>query len=358
MRIVFFGSSITSSWKNTHVATYRGLLRELDARGHAVTFFERDSEPDAHKRDLPQPKYGRTVFYATLSELKRRYTRQVKDADLVVVGSRVRDAVDLGRWITRIAKGVTAFYDMDTRATLEELERGDAESISRLLIPKYNLYLSLTGGPTLERLEKEFRAPMARELFHSLDPALYYPEATAVKWDLGYAGGAEAEHAAALDRLLLEPARQLPRKKFVVAGPPPSGTEDWPSNVQRRAPCPPRLRRRFYSAQRFTLAVTRSDMLAVGFSPSVGLFEAAACGTPVISDSWPGLDRLFKPRREILIAKSAKDTLAILSDMSEAERRDIGQRARERVLADHTAAHRAAQLERYVTEAVTGHLMA
>lgn len=358
MKIVIFGLSITSSWGNGHATTYRGLVRELDARGHDVLFFERDVEWYADNRDLPAPKYGRTILYRTLSELKRRYTRHVREAHLVVVGSYVPEGVEIGRWVTRTARGISAFYDIDTPVTLARLERGDAEYLTRALIPRYNLYLSFTGGPTLERLEREFRAPMARELYCSFDPALYYPEAAAVKWDLGYMGTYSADRQPVLEKLLLEPARRLPRKKFVVAGPQYPPDIAWPRNVHRRAHCPPRQHRRFYSAQRFTLNVTRADMVAAGYSPSVRLFEAAACGTPIISDPWPGLDRLLKPRREVLIARSTKDTLAILNDLSESERREIGLRARERVLADHTAAHRAAQLERYVTEAMTGQLMA
>jgi spore maturation protein CgeB len=358
VKIVIFGLSITSSWGNGHATTYRGLVRELDARGHDVLFLERDASWYADNRDLPKPPYGRTVVYRTIAELKRRFARHVRDAGVVIVGSYVPNGIEIGRWVTRVAKGVKAFYDIDTPVTLSKLQHGDTDYLTRALIPKYDLYLSFTGGPTLERLQQEYGSPAARALYCSFDPALYYPEAMPLRWDLGYMGTYSDDRQPTLERLLLEPARRLPRSKFVVAGPQYPTTIVWPKNVQRKAHCAPKQHRKFYSAQRYTLNVTRADMIAAGHSPSVRLFEAAACGTPIISDAWPGLDKLFKPRREILIARGPKDTLAYLNDMSESERREIGLRARERVLADHTAAHRAAQLERYVAEVMTGTLMA
>jgi len=356
VKIVTFGLPVTSFGPGSLAPTYRGLVRELDARGHDLVLFEHDASSPPHGRGAPAPRYGRTIRYRTLSELKRRYTRHVRDAHLVVVGSGAPEGVDLGRWVIRTTKGITAFYDTDTPATLARLDGGGAEYLTRSLIQKYSLYLSLTGGPTLERLEQEFRAPMARELYCSFDPALFYPDATPTRWDLGYLGAAD-DWSPALDTLLLEPARQLPRRKFVVAGLPVPGASAWPKNVHRRAHCPATQHRRFYSAQRFTLNVTTPERRTAGFAPGVRLFEAAACGTPIVSDPWPGLERIFRPRREILIARSTRDMLTILNDLGESERREIGRRARERVLADHTAAHRAAQLERYVTEARTGQLL-
>ena len=357
MKIVIFGLSITSSLPNAHAATYRGLMRELDARGHDVLFLQRD-QARVDPRDLSKPSFGRMALYRSLSEVKRRYTRQVRDAAVVIVGSYVPDGVEIGRWVTRIAKGVKAFYDIDAPVTLSRLQHGDAEYLTRPLIPRFDLYLSFTGGPTLDRLQSEFRSPAARALYCAFDPGVYYPEAVPLRWDLGYMGTYSEDRQSALDKLLVEPARALTKSRFVVAGPGYPLDVPWPKNVQRKAHCAAKQHRRFYSAQRFTLNLTRAHMVEAGYSPSTRLFEAAACGTPIISDAWAGLDKLFKPRREILIARRPKDVIAYLQDMSESERREIGLRARERALADHTAAHRAAQLERYVAEVLTGQLMA
>jgi len=350
--IVILGLSITSSWGNGHATTYRGLVRELSRRGHRVLFLERDVPWYAENRDLPEPPYGRTVLYSSLEELKDRFAREVRSADFVMVGSYVPEGVAVGEWVTRTASGATAFYDIDTPVTLAKLSRGDHEYLTPELIPCYGAYFSFTGGPILRRLERHFGSPMARPLYCSVDPSLYRPEEAAPRWDLGYMGTYSDDRQPTLDRLLLEPARRLSQRhrsgqgRFVVAGPQYPAEIRWPKNVKRIEHLPPRKHSRFYNEQRFTLNVTRADMIQAGFSPSVRLFEAAACGTPIISDSWPGLETFFAIGEEILTARTAGDVLHYLQ-IPEEERRALGQRARARVLAEHTAAHRAEELEGY-----------
>lgn len=350
LRIVILGLSITSSWGNGHATTYRGLVRELTGRGHRILFLERDVEWYAANRDLPEPPYGRTVLYRDLDHLKRDHGNAVAEADLVVVGSFVPQGTEVGEWVTRTARGITAFYDMDTPVTLAKLARGEHEYLTPALIPHYDLYLSFTGGPTLERLEREYRAPAARPLYCSVDPGLYYPEPAGPRWDLGYMGTYSDDRQPGLSGLLLEPARRWAEGSFVVAGPQYPSSLRWPVNVLRIEHLPPAEHRRFYGAQRFTLNLTRRDMIAAGFSPSVRLFEAAACGTPIISDCWEGLETVLEPGREILVADSAEEVLSLLRDLPAAERAAIGRRARQRVLSHHTAAHRAAELEGYLLE--------
>jgi spore maturation protein CgeB len=351
MKIVFLGLSLTSSWGNGHATTYRALIRELRGRGHDVLFLERDVPWYADNRDLPRPGYCRVALYNRIAELQRRYAGDVRDAHAVVVGSYVPDGVRVGEWVTRVARGATAFYDIDTPVTLAKLERGDHEYLSPALIPRYDMYLSFTGGPTLRRIERQYGAPTARALYCSVDPSLYFPEARGTRWDLGYMGTYSDDRQPTLERLLLEPARRAPHDRFVVAGPQYPRTIRWPSNVERVPHLPPRKHRTFYNAQRFTLNVTRADMVSAGWSPSVRLFEAAACGTPIVSDPWEGLDSFFTPDTEILIAHTPLDTLRYLNEIDESDRIAIGQRARDRVLAGHTAAHRAAELEQYLAGA-------
>lgn len=345
--IVILGLSITSSWGNGHATTYRSLARALHDRGHRVLFLERDVAWYAENRDLPDPPFCRTALYANIAELGR-YAAEVRDADLVIVGSFVPDGAEVGRWVTRTARGVRAFYDIDTPITLARLSRGDADYLTRDLVPAYDLYLSFTGGPAPERLEREFGAPMARSLYCSADPDCYFHEPVQVRWDLGYMGTYSDDRQPTLERLLLEPARQWRDGRFAVVGPMYPTHLRWPPNVWRDQHLSPRQHRGFYSAQRFTLNVTRADMVALGYSPSVRLFEAAACATPIITDGWNGLETIFEPGREILVALGTNDVLAMLHELSEEERRHIGARARERVAREHTAAHRAAQLEAYV----------
>ena len=350
MKIIILGLSITSSWGNGHATTYRGLVRELVARGHDVLFLERDVPWYAANRDLPHPPYGKTKLYSSLDELKDCFTQEVPVADLVIVGSYVPEGVAVGEWVIAIARGITAFYDIDTPVTLAKLELGDTQYLSPALIPKYNLYLSFTGGSTLRRLEQQYGSPMARALYCSFDPQLYYPEEREKTWNLGYMGTYSSDRQPALDRLLLEPARQWNAGRFAVAGPQYPNNIVWPSNVDRIEHLPPERHRQFYNSQMFALNITRADMVRAGYSPSVRLFEAAGCGTPIISDRWSGLDTIFEIGKEILIADSSEDVLRYLREMPEAERIAMGLRARARVIAEHTAAHRAAQLEQYVIE--------
>lgn len=350
LKIVILGLSITSSWGNGHAATYRGLVRELSARGHDVLFLERDAREYAAHRDLPEPPYGRTELYSDLKELKHEFAADMRDADFVIVGSRLPDGVAIGEWVTRIAHGATAFYDIDTPVTITNLMKGNADYISAALIPRYQLYLSITGGPLLNYIEKHYRPPKARPLYCSVDATQYFPEQRSLKWDLGYMGTYSDDCQRALDRMLLEPARRWGEGRFVVAGPKYPRSVRWPRNVKRLTRVPEAKHRAFYNSQRFILNVTCASMIAAGFSPSVQLFEAAACGTPIISDFWQGIETFFKPDEEILISHSADETLIYLEEISELDRRRIGYRARERVLAKHTARHRAAELENYVLE--------
>ena len=354
LRIVILGLSITSSWGNGHATTYRGLVRELTRRGHDVLFLERDVPWYAENRDLPEPPHGRTALYADLDALRDGFEAAVAAADAVIVGSYVPDGVAVGEWAVATARGATAFYDIDTPVTLAKLERGDHEYLTPELIRRYDLYLSFTGGPTLRRLEATYGSPRARALYCSVDPDLYAPDPVEPRWDLGYLGTYSDDRQPGLERLLLEPARALPSHRFVVAGPQYPDTIDWPANVERIDHVPPAEHRAFYNAQRFTLNLTRADMRRVGHAPSVRLFEAAACGVPIVSDDWPGLATILRPDREILLSDGPDRTRHLLEIVTEPERRRIGERARARVLAEHTAAHRAAELEGHLLEVAGG----
>src|SRR4051812_3271371 len=186
--VVIVGLTITSSWGNGHATTYRGLVRELTRRGHNVLFVERERPWYRDNRDMPKPPWGRTLLYHSLAELKSRFARAVRDADLVIVGSYVHSGVTVGEWVTHTATGVKAFYDIDTPVTLAKLERGDFEYLTPDLIPRYDLYLSFTGGPTLTRLERQYGSPMALGPFCSGDPGFYYPQRRKGKGDPGYLG--------------------------------------------------------------------------------------------------------------------------------------------------------------------------
>jgi len=354
LRTVVLGLSLSSSWGNGHATTWRALLRAFAARGHDVLFLERDVPWYAAQRDLPDPDFCRLAFYQDLNDLAR-WTREIATADAVILGSFVPEGVTVGRFMQRVARGATAFYDIDTPVTLAKLARGDHEYLSPELIRGFDLYLSFTGGPTLGRLMRQFGAPDACVLYCSVDEAAYRPLDGAHRWDLSYLGTYSPDRQLALERLLLGPAVRAPQLRFAVAGPQYPDTIDWPENVERLEHISPGSHPAFYAASRFTLNITRADMIRAGWSPSVRLFEAAACGTPVISDRWDGLTSLFAPGEEILLADDADMVLDALLNLPENARRDLATAARTRVLAEHTASHRAAELDAYLRAAIARH---
>jgi spore maturation protein CgeB len=351
LNVVILGLSVTSSWGNGHATTYRSLLRGLAAHGHRTLFLERNLPWYAENRDEPNPYGARTELYESLDDLTARFEREVTDADLVIVGSYVPDGVAIGAWVNGVAKGLTAFYDIDTPVTMSRLRtEGATEYITPELIRQYAIYLSFTGGPLLREIETRYGARMARELYCSVDTELYVPSAQAMRWDLGYLGTYSNDRQPALDELLLEPARQWHCGRFAVTGPMYPESIVWPENVAREIHLSPREHPGFYGSQRFTLNITRTSMKEAGYSPSVRLFEAGACATPIVSDWWEGFDSLFEVRREALIASNAEEVLRYLRDVPDAQRLAIGAAARARILAEHTPEHRALQIEAYVQE--------
>ena len=349
MKIVIFGLSITSSWGNGHATTYRGLLREMAKRGHEVLFLERDAAWYAANRDLPEPRFCRTVLYSSLEELWAQYGIEICRADCVIVGSRVHRGIEVGRWVTRKARGITAFYDIDTPVTLAALAKGACDYLSRDLIPRYRLYLSFTGGPTLHEIEKRYGSPAARPLYCSVDPEVHYPLERPHSWDLGYLGTYGSDRQPGLERLLCASAASWTSGRFVVAGPQYPPEIRWPGNAHRIEHLPPESHSDFYCSQRYTLNLTRKQMQIAGFSPSVRLFEAAACAVPVISDLWSGLEQFFVPGKEILLASNSDEVLRILQEYPEKCRSEMGEKARKRALKSHSAARRAEELEGYLT---------
>ncbi|TCZ61330.1 CgeB family protein [Roseicella aquatilis] len=351
LRLVVLGLSLSSAWGNGHATTYRALLRAFAARGHDVLFLERDVPWYAGHRDLPAPAFCEFALYDGLSGLLP-WQGRIAAADAVVVGSYVPQGVAVGDLVQRIARGATAFYDIDTPVTLAKLARGDEEYLAARQIPGYDLYLSFTGGPTLARLERDYGAHAARVLHCSVDEAAYPALDAPRRWDLSYLGTYSDDRQPMLEALLLEPARRAPQLRFVVAGAQYPDHIAWPANVERLEHVPPAEHPRFYAESRFTLNVTREDMVRAGHSPSVRLFEAGACATPVISDIWDGIDRLFRPGEEILLATRPGEVLDILLGCPEAARDSLARAFRARVLAEHTAAHRAAELEAHLRAAM------
>jgi spore maturation protein CgeB len=349
--IIFIGLSITSSWGNGHATTYRSLIHGLHRRGHRVLFLEHDRPWYASNRDAPILPYCQSRLYADFDELRARYTPRIRAAAAVIVGSYVHQGRDVCDWVLERANGVKAFYDIDTPVTLSRLQTDSCDYLRVSQVPQFDLMLSFTGGPTLQRLEDEFGARRARPLYCSVDVDQHRPAASRKDLELGYLGTYSEDRQPSLEELLNEPARRLPKQRFAVVGAQYPENLVWPKNVQRVDHMAPDQHAMFYSRQRFTLNLTRADMRKAGYSPSVRLFEAAACGTPIISDDWVGLSDVLEPGKEILIAHSADDVSDYLQNVSDEETRNIAEAARERVSAEHSSAHRAAELENYLMAA-------
>ena len=343
LKLVFVGLSLSSSWGNGHATTYRSLLRGLAVFGHEVHFFERDVPWYAAHRDLEEPDFCALHLYRDLDGL-RGLLAQHDDADALVVGSYVPEGVEAIDLAARVGAPILGFYDIDTPVTLARLDAGDEEHLARRQVPLFDLYFSFSGGGVLGRLESRYGARHALALYCSVDPASYAPTGEAIEWDLGYLGTYSPDRQPALERLLIGPARRLKHRRFVVAGPQYPAGIDWPENVERIEHLPPAAHASFYGRQRLTLNVTRADMIACGFSPSVRLFEAAACGTPIISDRWQGLTELLPEDEAIVIADGAEDVMRALEEMPEPRRAHIAETARRRVLAHHTGEARAREL--------------
>jgi spore maturation protein CgeB len=347
---VFIGLSLSSSWGNGHATTYRALLRGLAGIGKRVLFLERDVPWYAENRDLPSPGFCELALYSSPADLQERFANRIAGARAVIVGSYVPDGIEVIDFVLRCARGVTGFYDIDTPITLAALDAGDETYLAVRQIAGLDLYLSFTGGPTLDRIGRAFAARHPQALYCSVDEAQWHPIGMPHRWDLGYLGTYSLDRQPTLERLLLQPARLLPHLRFVVAGPQYPSDVQWPANVERLEHVAPADHARFYAAQRFTLNITRAAMVAAGWSPSVRLFEAAACGTPIVSDRWNGLTDLLPENEAILIADDTGSVVATLTDFEELGRRRLGHCARTIVLAHHTGAARASQLCRFVVD--------
>lgn len=347
MNIVILGLTITSDLGNSHAATYRGLVRELNRQGHRVMFLECDMPFYASNRDLPAPDFCELGLFTSVDELRQKYTEQVREADLVMLGTRVPEGVQVGEWMLKTAQGLKVFYDLDTPVTLAQLKQESCEYLTPSLIPKFDLYLTVTGGYILQMLESKYGAPMARPLYHSFDPCLYYPAYTEIKWDLGYLDKYNEANQPLLEHLMLDAARQWKEGRFAVAGSPYPESINWPPNTLHIPHLPPSEQRQFYNSQRFALNINKAH------TPSRQLFAAMGCCTPIISNHWEGLESFFEIGEEVLVANSATDTLSYLRGICKSERKLIGERGRKKVLANHTVAHRVQELLSYAEELMT-----
>lgn len=347
MKLVVFGLSVSSSWGNGHATLWRGLCRALAERGHRVVFFERDVPYYAAHRDLAELPGGELCLYGDWDEILPAARRRLADADVGIVTSYCPDGLAAADLVLDSPAPVRVFYDLDTPVTLDRLARGETVPyIGPRGLGDFDLVLSYTGGAALTELRERLGARRVLPLYGSVDPAVHRPVPgdDAYRADLSYLGTYAEDRQAALETLLIEPARRRPEHRFVIAGALYPQEFPWTDNIFFVRHLPPANHPAFYSSGRLTLNVTRRAMAEMGFCPSGRLFEAAACGVPLLSDAWEGLDHFFAPGREIRVARTTEDAIAAL-ETSDEELARMARAARERVLADHTADARARELE-------------
>jgi spore maturation protein CgeB len=356
MKVTIFGLSITSSWGNGHATTFRALCQALHRRGHRIVFFEHNVEWYQNNRDLPHPAYCEVKLFENWKDILPAVRKELHDSDVAMVGSYFPDGIAALEEVLASNVQVKAFYDIDTPITVRSLrENGRADYLLKSHLPGLDIYFSFTGGPMLQHLQEDVGVPFAVPLYCSVDPDKHreLPAHPRFACDMSYMGTYAPDRQPKIDELLCAPARSLPDKKFIVAGPQYPLHIHWAVNVEHIKHLNPRYHAQLYSSSRITLNVTRREMVMAGYSPSVRLFEAAACGAAIASDNWPGLENFFTPGQEILLPTGTDDVVRYLKSYDDAELRRIGRAARDRVLAAHTNDVRACEFEQAVEIAIS-----
>ena len=347
MKIVIFGLTISSSWGNGHATLWRGLCHALAARGHALVFFERDVPYYAAHRDLQNWPDGELRLFGEWDDVRRCAQEHLADADVAMVTSYCPDGIAATDLVLDSAARLKVFYDLDTPVTLDSLQSGKTVAyIGPRGLADFDLVLSYTGGRALDELQQKLGARRVATLYGSVDPDAHRRVSPVdhFRSDLSYLGTYAEDRQATLEALLIEPARRVPRRRFIIAGAQYPAAFPWTDNIYFVRHLEPAQHPAFFSSSRLTLNVTRRAMKEMGFCPSGRLFEAAACGAPLLSDYWEGLDLFFEPGAEIIVARDSDEATAAI-ELPYATLQDIARRARERVLDEHTAVHRAKYLE-------------
>jgi spore maturation protein CgeB len=353
MKLVIFGLTISSSWGNGHATLWRGLVRALIRRGWTVIFFERDVSWYAGARDLHLIEGGELLLYSDWDDVTFLARRHLADADAAIVTSYCPDGIAATELLLTAPRPAKVFYDLDTPVTLSRLDQGETVTyIGPRGLSDFELVLSYTGGAALDQLQSRLGARHVRPLYGHVDPDVHRPADPDQRFaaDLSYLGTYAEDRQQSLLELFVLPARMRPGMRFVMAGTMYPDAFPWTDNIFFVRHLAPEQHPAFYCSSRLTLNVTRRAMAQMGWCPSGRLFEAAACGVPILTDWWEGLDDFFQPGSEIIVAREAREAVAAL-DLGEEDLRRIAARARDRVLAEHTSDRHAAELEAYLAEA-------
>lgn len=348
MKIVIFGLTVSSSWGNGHATIWRGLCKALSRRGHRVIFYEKDVPYYSATRDLFALPDGCSLrLYEDFDAIAAEARMELNGADLGLVTSYCPDGSRASELVLESNAAIRGFYDLDTPITLQHIHEGETVDYLPLEgLQGFDLVLSYTGGRALSELSELLGAKRAAPLYGSVDPEAHFPVPAVEEYraDLSYLGTYAADRQAALEALLVEPARNLPECRFIIGGAQYPNSFPWTSNIFFVRHMTPQQHPAFFSSCRATLNITRKAMASYGYCPSGRLFEAAACGSPILSDSWEGLERFLTPGQDLLVVSNAHEVVDALGCTNE-YLASIARSARERTMDEHTAGHRVRELE-------------
>jgi spore maturation protein CgeB len=348
MKIAFFGSSLVSCYWNGAATYYRGLLKELAALGHRITFYEPDAFERQQRRDMADPDWARVVVYPGSGEgWKRPLEDAAREADVLVKASGVgvfdrelEEAVPQAA----ASRSACVYWDVDAPATLDAIG-GDPQHHLRNVIPRYDIVLTYGGGDPVITAYEEVGARGCVPIYNALDPATHHPVPAdpAYACDLGFLGNRLPDREARVEDFFLRAAALAPNRHFLLGG---SGWDDkpMPANVRHIGHVGTGAHNAFFCSGLATLNINRESMARYGFSPPTRVFEAAGAGACLITDRWIGIELFLEPEREVLLASDGAEVAELLSALTPERAQRIAHAARKHILAEHTYAHRAREV--------------
>ncbi len=348
MNIAFFGSSLVSAYWNGAATYYRGIIRALDARGHVITFYEPDAYERQQHRDMEDPEWARVVVYPATEGGVGKALEEARAADVIVKASGIGvfdEFLEAAVPEMKRPGKLVIFWDVDAPATLDRAGRNEADPFRRL-IPRYDLVLTYGGGPPVVEAYEALGARRCVPIYNALDPTTHFPVPPDPRFsaDLAFLGNRLPDREQRVEEYFLRAAAAAPQVRFLLAG---AGWEDkaLPANVKYLGHLYTRDHNAFNSTPKAVLNISRESMARYGYSPATRVFEAAGAGACIITDSWQGLEQFLEPGREVLVARHGREVAAHVRELTPARARFLGQAARRRILAGHTYAHRAKDVE-------------
>jgi spore maturation protein CgeB len=348
MNIAFFGSSLVSAYWNGAATYYRGIIRNLAERGHRVTFYEPDAFERQQHRDIPDPDWARVVVYPATQEGVERVLEDANGADVVVKASGVGVFDELLEAAVLDIRGPDAlaiFWDVDAPATLDRME-SDPHDRFRPLVQRYDLVFTYGGGDPVVQAYRRFGARDCVPIYNALDPTTHHPvdPDPCFEGDLGFLGNRLPDREARVEEFFLRAASECPERRFLLGGN-GWGDKPLPANVSYLGHVYTRDHNAFNCTPLAVLNISRESMARYGFSPATRVFEAAGAGACLITDAWEGIEMFLEPEWEVLVAADGEEVAEHLRKLTSKDARQIGRAAQRRILAEHTYAHRAAQVE-------------